>query len=109
MGLTTWKGAKVRKSDVTVAKNYLDQEEIQSLNRIVTMYLDYAESQAERRQALYMRDWREKLEATASTEHRQGNDRGRRRAAELSSDDLLLFRDALWQLYDYSRRQFLVG
>ena len=63
MGLTTWKGAKVRKADVTVAKNYLDQEEIQGLNRIVTMYLDYAESQAERRQPLYMRDWRGKLDA----------------------------------------------
>ena len=63
MGLTTWKGAKVRKADVTVAKNYLDQDEIRSLNRIVTMYLDYAESQAERRQPLYMRDWREKLDA----------------------------------------------
>jgi len=63
MGLTTWKGAKVRKADVTVAKNYLNQEEIRSLNRIVTMYLDYAESQAERRQPLHMRDWREKLHA----------------------------------------------
>ena len=63
MGLTTWKGAKVRKADVTVAKNYLDQDEIRSLNRIVTMYLDYAESQAERRQPLYRRDWREKLDA----------------------------------------------
>lgn len=63
MGLTTWKGAKVRKADVTVAKNYLDQEELRSLNRIVTMYLDYAELQAERRQPLHMRDWREKLDA----------------------------------------------
>ena len=63
MGLTTWKGVKVRKADVTVAKNYLDQDEVRSLNRIVTMYLDYAESQAERRQPLHMRDWREKLDA----------------------------------------------
>lgn len=63
MGLTTWKGAKVRKTDVTVAKNYLCEEEIQQLNRIVTMYLDYAEDQASRRKVLYMRDWREKLDA----------------------------------------------
>ncbi|HEY2511613.1 MAG TPA: virulence RhuM family protein [Polyangiaceae bacterium] len=62
MGLTTWKGAKVRKSDVTVAKNYLNDDEIRQLNRIVTMYLDYAEEQAERRKPLYMRDWREKLD-----------------------------------------------
>src|SRR5574340_35164 len=63
MGLTTWKGAKVRKTDVTVAKNYLREGEIQELNRIVTMYLDYAEDQASRRKVLYMRDWREKLDA----------------------------------------------
>ena len=63
MGLTSWKGAKVRKTDVTVAKNYLREGEIQELNRIVTMYLDYAEDQARRRQVLYMRDWREKLDA----------------------------------------------
>ena len=62
MGLTTWKGAKVRKRDIAVAKNYLNDEEIRSLNRIVTMYLDYAESQAERRQPLYMRDWHDKLD-----------------------------------------------
>ena len=63
MGLTTWKGAKVRRADVTVAKNYLGEDEIRQLNRIVTMYLDYAEEQAERRRPLYMRDWREKLDA----------------------------------------------
>ncbi len=62
MGLTTWKGTKVRKGDVTVAKNYLNDDEIRQLNRIVTMYLDYAEEQAERRKPLYMRDWREKLD-----------------------------------------------
>ena len=62
MGLTTWKGAKVRKADVTVAKNYLNDDEIRQLNRIVTMYLDYAEEQAERRKPLHMRDWREKLD-----------------------------------------------
>lgn len=63
MGLTSWKGTKVRKTDVTVAKNYLREGEIQELNRIVTMYLDYAEDQARRRKVLYMRDWREKLDA----------------------------------------------
>ena len=63
MGLTSWRGAKVRKVDVTVAKNYLGEDEIRQLNRIVTMYLDYAEEQAERRRPLYMKDWREKLDA----------------------------------------------
>lgn len=63
MGLTTWKGAKVRKTDVTVAKNYLREEEITELNRIVAMYLDFAEDQARRRKVLYMKDWQEKLNA----------------------------------------------
>jgi hypothetical protein len=60
MGLTSWHGAKVRKTDVTVAKNYLNEKEIAGLNRIVSMYLDFAEDQARRRRVLYMRDWRAK-------------------------------------------------
>lgn len=63
MGLTSWKSAKVRKCDVTVAKNYLNGIEIKKLNRIITMYLDYAELQAERKQPVYMREWKENLDA----------------------------------------------
>lgn len=63
MGLTSWKGAKVRRDDVTVAKNYLNDGELDQLNRIVVMYLDYAELQAQRGRPLYMKDWREKLDA----------------------------------------------
>lgn len=63
MGLTSWKGSKVRRGDVTVAKNYLTGEEITQLNKIVNMYLDYAEEQARRRKVLYMKDWRDKLDA----------------------------------------------
>lgn len=63
MGLTSWKGEKVRKQDVTIAKNYLTEKELKSLNRIVTMYLDYAEDQAERSHPMYMKDWIEKLNA----------------------------------------------
>jgi len=63
MGLTSWKDKKVRQADVTVAKNYLAEDELRSLNRIVTMYLDYAEDQAERHQPMYMRDWAQKLDA----------------------------------------------
>ena len=61
MGLTTWSGKKVRKKDVAIAKNYLNKNEIKQLNRIVTMYLDYAEDQAERSNPLYMKHWEEKL------------------------------------------------
>lgn len=63
MGLTNWKGTNVRKGDVTIAKNYLTQAEIDELNRIVVMYLDYAEDQARKRTPLYMADWRNKLDA----------------------------------------------
>ena len=63
MGLTSWKGSKVRKGDVTIAKNYLNAAEIEGLNRIVTMYLDFAEDQARRHRQIFMRDWRKKLDA----------------------------------------------
>lgn len=66
MGLTTWKNApkgKVLKSDVGVAKNYLNQKELRALNRVVTMYLDFAERQAERQISMTMNDWAEKLDA----------------------------------------------
>jgi hypothetical protein len=66
MGLTSWKHApdgKIIKSDVIVAKNYLTQKEIKALNRIVTMYLDYAEDQAEQNIPMTMEDWSEKLNA----------------------------------------------
>ncbi len=63
MGLTSWKGAKVRPGDVTIAKNYLNAKEIDQINRIVTMYLDYAEDQARRHRQIFMRDWRQKLDA----------------------------------------------
>ena len=66
MGLTTWKNApkgSIRKIDVTVAKNYLNEKELNGLNRIVTMYLDYAESQAQKHIVMYMKDWIVKLDA----------------------------------------------
>lgn len=66
MGLSTWKNSpkgKILKSDVSVAKNYLTLEEIDSLNRIVTMYLDYAENQAKRRIPMTMEDWANRLNA----------------------------------------------
>ena len=66
MGLTTWKKApngKIIKSDVVIAKNYLSEKEIKSLNRIVTMYLDYAEDQAENGIPMTMEDWATKLNA----------------------------------------------
>ena len=66
MGLTTWKNApngKIIKTDVSVAKNYLTEKEIKALDRFVTMYLDYAEDQAERNIPMTMEDWARKLSA----------------------------------------------
>lgn len=62
MGLTNWKADEVRKSDVTTAKNYLDEHEINELNRIVVMWLDFAEDQAHRRKQVFMKDWERKLD-----------------------------------------------
>jgi len=62
MGLTSWKGAKVRKTDVTIAKNYLTVKEIKKLDRLVVMYLDFAEDRAEEGIPLYMKDWRSLLD-----------------------------------------------
>jgi hypothetical protein len=66
MGLQAWKNSphgKIIRSDVTVAKNYLIENEITALNRIVSMYLDYAELQATRRIPMKMQDWVKKLDA----------------------------------------------
>ena len=57
MGLTTWLGAMPTKPEAEIAKNYLTHEEIKSLNRIVSLYLDFAEMQAEEHRPMYMKDW----------------------------------------------------
>ena len=57
MGLTTWSGAMPTKPEAEIAKNYLTHEEIKSLNRIVSLYLDFAEMQAEEHRPMYMKDW----------------------------------------------------
>ena len=62
MGLTAWKGATVRRPDVTVAKNYLLEPEITELNRMVGMFLDFAEDQASRRKQIFLRDWEQRLD-----------------------------------------------
>lgn len=61
MGLTSWKSGRVNKTDVRVAKNYLREGEIDELNRIVVMWLDFAEDQAKRRKEVFLKDWEAKL------------------------------------------------
>lgn len=62
IGLTSWSGSKLARTDVEVAKNYLNQDELDVLNRLVSMYLDFAELQAINRRAMYMKDWVAKLD-----------------------------------------------
>ncbi|MCD8292836.1 MAG: virulence RhuM family protein [Prevotellaceae bacterium] len=62
MGLTSWTGAMPQRKDAEVAKNYLSAEEVDTLNRIVSLYLDFAELQAESHQPMYMKDWIQKLD-----------------------------------------------
>ncbi len=61
MGLTSWRGDKVRKSDVSIAKNYLNEEELSELNNLVEQYLIFAQGQAKRRVPMYMNNWIDKL------------------------------------------------
>lgn len=61
MGLTTWKGEKIRKADVTIAKNYLSEDELKQLNLLVEQYLAFAEAQAQAKKPMYMKDWIKKL------------------------------------------------
>lgn len=61
MGLTTWRGEKIRKSDVTVGKNYLTEDELKQLNLLVEQYLAFAEAQAHAKKPMYMKDWIKKL------------------------------------------------
>ena len=61
MGLTTWKGEKIRKYDVNIAKNYLTEAELSQLNLLVEQYLAFAENQARQQKVMYMQDWIKKL------------------------------------------------
>ena len=74
MGLTTWKGApdgKILKSDTLVAKNYLNQKELSRLNRLVTMFIDYAELMAEDEQLMSMQDWLKETDRFLANNRRQ--------------------------------------
>lgn len=71
MGLTTWEGARIRKADVSIAKNYLDEEELRALNNLAEQYLIFAEGQARRRIAMTMQGWISKLEGFLSLNDRE--------------------------------------
>ena len=101
MGLTTFKGSRVRQSDVTIAKNYLSKDEIENLNRIVTMYLDYAEDQAKQHIPMYMSDWDEKLNAFLQFMGRKVLDN----TGKITRDEADRFAKEQYKLFDKHRRQ----
>lgn len=98
MGLTTWKRAtkgKILKSDVTIAKNYLSKEEINTMNRIVNMYLDYAEDQAGRRIPMTMEDWSKKLDSFLKFNEREVLTNPGKVSAEVAKS----FAESEWEKY----------
>ena len=99
MGLTSWKATKVRKADVVIAKNYLTEKEVAGLNRIVSMYLDYAEDQAKLHRQIFMRDWREKLDAFLQFNEREILDNAGKVTKEIA-DRLALEQ---YEIYDKNR------
>jgi len=108
MGLTTWKNAPagpIRKADAVVAKNYLTQQEISDLNRIVTMYLDYAEDQARRHDPMHMADWTGRLDAFLQFNERDilGN------AGKVSQEVARRTAAAAFEQYDARRRELQAG
>lgn len=71
MGLRTWQGDRICKADVTIAKNYLLETEINELNRIITMWLDFSEDQALRRKQIFLKDWEAKLDSFLNFNERE--------------------------------------
>ncbi|GHT30602.1 hypothetical protein AGMMS49574_10670 [Bacteroidia bacterium] len=100
MGLTSFKGAKVRKSDIDTAKNYLQEEEIMALNRIVAMYLDYAEDQALQHIPMYMGDWEKKLNDFLKFTGRKVLDN----AGHISAEEALRTAEREYVRYDRHRK-----
>lgn len=91
MGLTSYKSDEVRKTDVTIAKNYLRENELKELNRIVNMWLDFAEDQALRRKQVFLQDWDTKLDQFLSFNDRdvlQGVGGGSKKAADEKAKEI---------------------
>jgi hypothetical protein len=101
MGLTSWKGAKVRKPDVAIAKNYLTGEELKKLSLVVTQYLDFAELQALERRPMTMRDWVAKLDAFL----RAGDRQILEDAGSISADEAKRKAELEFDQFDRQRRQ----
>jgi hypothetical protein len=101
MGLTSWKGTRVRKGDVTVSKNYLDSDEISTLNMLTTQFLDFAELRARRRQEITMAEW-----AEATNRFITMNDmKVLSGSGRMSNEDATAYAHAHFASFDVQRRQ----
>ena len=101
MGLTNWKGSVVRKGDVAIAKNYLDEKEIDILNRIVVMWLDAAEFRVLRRQQIHTKDWEgylDKFLADNELPVLEGT-------GEISHEQAKQLAETAYDIYEQKRRQ----
>ncbi|MBN2590691.1 MAG: virulence RhuM family protein [Sedimentisphaerales bacterium] len=99
MGLTNWRGEKVRKSDIVIAKNYLNETELKALNNLVEQYLVFAEGQAMRRVPMYMKDWINKLNGFLTLNDRDIlNDAGR-----ISHDMAIQFAQTEFEKFERKR------
>ncbi len=101
MGLKTWQGSRVRKMDVAIAKNYLNKEELSELDRIVAMFLDYAEDQAKRQQTMSMKNWEERLDAFLQFNNRSVL----MNAGEISHEKAEEITHQRFDVFDAARRQ----
>jgi hypothetical protein len=99
MGLTNWRGGKVRKADVSIAKNYLNADELAALNNLVEQYLVFAEGQAMRRVPMHMSDWITKLHGFLSI-----NDRDiLNHAGKISHDMAKAFAETEYEQFNAAR------
>jgi len=103
MGLKSWKAGSVHKSDVSVAKNYLTQEEITGLNRIVVMWLDFAEDQTLQRKEIFLKDWETKLDNFLRFTERQVLTN----AGMVSHDQAVEKAETEYELFAARRREWL--
>ena len=103
MGLKSWKAGSVHKSDVSVAKNYLTQEEVSGLNRIVVMWLDFAEDQTLQRKEIFLKDWETKLDNFLRFTERQVLTN----AGTVSHDEAVEKAEAEYELFAARRREWL--
>ena len=99
MGLTSWRGEKVRKGDVVIAKNYLQEEELRALNNLVEQYLVFAEGQAIRRIPMHMKEWVSKLDGFLSLNDRDILDDTGRISHEMAEQ----LAEAEYEKYDKKR------